>query len=47
MSNFQRALIADGMRLKAYKFSKILDIDHKQDIDKAEGFINQKSGKRN
>lgn len=47
MRNFQRALIADGMRLKAYKFSKILDIDHKEDIDKAEGFINQKSGKRN
>ena len=47
MRNFQRALIADGMRLKAYKFSKILDIDHKEDIDKAEGFINQESGKRN
>lgn len=39
MRNFQRALIADGMRLKAYPFSKILDIDHKEDIAKAENFI--------
>lgn len=35
MRNFQRALISDGMRLEAFPFSKILDIDHKGDIDKA------------
>ncbi len=39
MRNFQRALIADGMNLTAYKFSKILDIDHKEDIMKAERFL--------
>ena len=39
MRNFQRALVADGMKLKACKFSKILDIDHKDDIKKAEAFL--------
>lgn len=39
MRNFQRALVADGCHLKAYPFSKILDIDHAQDIKKAEDFI--------
>ena len=41
MRNFQRALIADGMRLKAYPFSKVLDIDHSGDISKAEDFISR------
>lgn len=40
MRNFQRALVSDGMKLKAYKFSKILDVDHKDDIRKAEDFLN-------
>jgi len=39
MRNFQRALIADGLRLKAYAFSKVLDIDHASDIIKAEQFL--------
>lgn len=39
MRNFQRALIADGRRLKAYPFTKVLDIDHSADIKKAEDFI--------
>ena len=39
MRNFQRALIKDGLNLKAYKFSKVLDIDHKSDIAKAEEFL--------
>ena len=39
MRNFQRALIADGLELKAYKFSKVLDIDHASDIQKAEEFL--------
>ena len=39
MRNFQRALVADGLRLKACPFSKILDIDHKEDIAKAEAFL--------
>lgn len=41
MRNFQRALIADGMKLEAFPFSKILDIDHKTDIEKAEQFIKE------
>ena len=39
MRNFQRALVADGLRLKAYPFSKVLDIDHASDIQKAEEFL--------
>ncbi len=36
MRNFQRALVRDGMRLRAYPFQKVLDIDHATDIQKAE-----------
>lgn len=39
MRNFQRALVSDGLVLKAYPFSKVLDIDHASDIAKAEEFI--------
>ena len=39
MRNFQRALVADGLRLRAYPFSKVLDIDHASDIQKAEEFL--------
>ena len=39
MRNFQRALIEDGIALKAFKFSKILDVDHASDISKAEAFL--------
>ena len=39
MRNFQRALVTDGLRLKAYPFTKVLDIDHASDIQKAEGFL--------
>ncbi len=39
MRNFQRALIEDGLALKAFKFSKILDVDHANDISKAEAFL--------
>lgn len=40
MRNFQRGLVADGLRLKAYPMSKILDVDHADDIRKAEAFLN-------
>jgi NDP-sugar pyrophosphorylase family protein len=40
MRNFQRALIRDGLQLKAYPFSKVLDIDRASDITKAEAFLN-------
>ncbi|MCD8297399.1 MAG: NTP transferase domain-containing protein [Prevotella sp.] len=39
MRNFQRALISEKCRLKAWKFSKILDIDHAADIQKAQLFL--------
>ena len=39
MRNFQRALIANGMKLKAYVMGKVLDIDHVSDINKAEKFL--------
>ncbi len=39
MRNFQRALVAAGMRLKAYDMGKIIDVDHASDIAKAEEFI--------
>ena len=41
MRNFQRALIADGRRLRAYAFSKVLDIDHASDILQAERFLQE------
>ena len=47
MRNFQRALIADGLRLRAWPFSKVLDIDHKSDIQKAESFLSVKGYSRN
>lgn len=40
MRNFQRALVDAGLRLKAYPMGKILDVDHAEDIRKAEEFIN-------
>lgn len=39
MRNFQRALLTDGMRLKAWPLTKVLDIDHADDIRKAEDFL--------
>lgn len=42
MRNFQRQLVADGLHLGAYPFSKILDVDHVSDIEKAEAFLNGK-----
>lgn len=41
MRNFQRALITEGLRLKAYPIEKIVDVDHAGDIAKAEQFIAQ------
>lgn len=42
MRNFQRQLVADGLKLKAYNFGKILDVDHAGDIIKAELFLSGK-----
>lgn len=39
MRNFQRALLTDGRKLKAWPFGQVFDIDHASDIDKAEKFL--------
>ena len=39
MRNFQRALLSRDHHLKAWLFSKVLDIDHATDIAKAEAFL--------
>lgn len=41
MRNFQRGLVRDGRKLKAFAFSKVLDIDHASDIQKAEFFLRE------
>lgn len=41
MRNFQRELVSEGQRLKAWSFSKVLDIDHVSDIAKAEQFLSE------
>ena len=43
MRNFQRQLVKDGLKLRAYPFSKILDVDHANDICKAEEFLSQRT----
>ena len=39
MRNFQRQLVKDGLKLVARPFTKILDVDHASDIEKAEEFL--------
>lgn len=39
MRNYQRALVAEGLKLHAYPFGKVIDIDHKADIEKAEKIV--------
>jgi NDP-sugar pyrophosphorylase family protein len=39
MRNYQRQLIADGFKLKAHPFGKIIDIDHVKDIEAAEKWL--------
>lgn len=45
MRNFQRGLLRDGRKLKAFAFSKVLDIDHASDLQKAQAFLTQGNGK--
>lgn len=40
MRNFQRQLVSDGLKLKAFAIPKIVDVDHAEDIEKAEAFLN-------
>ncbi len=39
LRGYQRTLVAEGLRLKAYPFSKIVDVDHAGDIDTARAFL--------
>lgn len=39
MRNYQRRLVKNGLKLKAYPFSKIIDVDHASDIEKAAIFV--------
>lgn len=39
MRNFQRALVENGLHLKAWRFSKVIDVDHLSDVQKAEAFV--------
>lgn len=39
MRNYQRALVEAGLRLKAYPFAKIVDVDHAADIETARAFL--------
>lgn len=39
MRNYQRALVEAGLRLQAYPFGKIVDVDHASDIATARAFI--------
>lgn len=40
MRNYQRRLAESGLKLQAYPFSKIIDVDHSEDIRKATSFLN-------
>ena len=42
MRNFQRALVENRLMLKAWPFKKIIDVDHAEDIVKAELFLSDK-----
>lgn len=39
MRNYQRALVAAGLRLRAYNLGKIIDVDHAGDIATARQFL--------
>ncbi len=43
MRNYQRALVAAGLNLKAYDMNKIVDVDHASDIASAEAFLMAKN----
>jgi NDP-sugar pyrophosphorylase family protein len=43
LRNFLRLLLKQGHILKAYPFTKIIDVDHVSDITEAEEFLNQQT----
>lgn len=42
MRNYQRQLVDNGLLLRAYPFSKIIDVDHQSDIEKARELLSGK-----
>ena len=38
MRDFQRGLLQEGLRVEAFPFTKIMDVDHAHDIDQANAF---------
>ncbi len=45
LSDYQRALVEGGLRLKAYPFGKIIDVDHLHDVETANQYIKQLQAK--
>ena len=43
LRNYQRQLILDGLQLKAWPFSKIIDVDRPKDIIKATHFLKKQA----
>ena len=43
MRNFQRALVAAGLRIEAFPLTKVFDVDHIEDIRKADEGVNSLS----
>jgi NDP-sugar pyrophosphorylase family protein len=41
LRNFQRMLLERNMKIKAFRFSKIIDVDHISDLEKAEKFLGE------
>ncbi|MBO4499299.1 MAG: NTP transferase domain-containing protein [Bacteroidaceae bacterium] len=39
MRSFQRQLIADGLKVKAFDFGKVVDVDHLSDVDAANSLV--------
>lgn len=43
MRGFQQYLVDSGLRVQAYPFSKVIDIDHATDVEKAERFLEEQT----
>ena len=43
MRGFQQYLVDAGLQVQAYPFSKVIDIDHATDVEKAERFLEEQT----
>lgn len=43
MRGFQQYLVDSGLQVQAYPFSKVIDIDHATDVEKAERFLEEQT----